>query len=401
MNKEKTITINCEICDTRKMLENTYEAYDKIILNAEWVIVNKRSKALFEKLNIICNAEEFISVDNDDISDIPIVSINGNYSIGSIIPAEDNIILIVEGGLTISTGAGEALKRYHKIAVDGNVMCPESMAAYLPNISVNGSTVIYPDDYTLLSGNFIIDKYFPLRAAQNGKYFVPNTVKLLDKEVNTALLAEKKTRFKAKKLLVPEEKLEELIPLFDETTEFIVVPRGFTIVDGSAKLDYEFVKEYGNKIFVYGNLDARGDIADIVPQISSLIITGKVTMTKKSGAHFRKINSQYKKSEIVKEVILRNKAMVRLKNKNISEDGISVVSCGVVAIAKDVTPENIMRFIDIKNVGIVTCSEEQVFAVETVGVNIGRITTEQFKDTVQLLGELAGVNAINTEKYVM
>ena len=45
MSKEKTMIINSEICDTRKMQENVYEEYDEIILNSTIVIANKRSGA--------------------------------------------------------------------------------------------------------------------------------------------------------------------------------------------------------------------------------------------------------------------------------------------------------------------------------------------------------------------
>jgi hypothetical protein len=399
MDTEKTMTIYCEICDTRRIQEKAYQGYDKIILNAEVVIVNGQSKAVLEKLNINCNAEEFIEVDNDNGSDIPLVSINGVYSIGSAVPAEEHIILMINGSLMINPGAEEALKHYKAILVNGSVLCPDSMSAHLSRMSINGSTAIYPDGYILLPNNFVIDKYFPLRAANNGKYFVPNAVKLLDKTVNTAQLAEKNIQFKTKKLLVPEEKIEEVAPLFEESTEFIVIPCGFTAVDGNAKLDGELIKKYGNKIFVYGNLDAKGDISDITSQIDSLKITGRVALTKKSAVEFNKINAEYKKADIVKEVILRNKAVVRLNNDSISlsAEGISLINCGVVTIESDVIPQSIIRLVDMKNIGTVVCSQEQVTAVEMIGINIGRITTDPVKETVSPVGS----NVVTTEKYIM
>lgn len=398
MSNGKTLAINCAICDTRKIQESAYEEYDKIMLNAAMIFVNERSRAILEKLNIRLNAGDVIELDDDSQSYTTVV-VNGSSSIGSSVPSGDDIIMLVNGELTISPGAEEAMRHYKKILVNGGVLCPESMTAHLSCLSINGITITYPDDYTILPENFIIDKYFPLRAANNGKYFVPDTAKLLDRTVDLAALAEKNVRFMAKKLLLPEEKAKELVPLFGEATEIIAAPSGFAIVDGDAKLDEELLRRCGNKIFVYGSLDARGDISAIVPQIDELIVTGKVTLTKKGAAEFSKIKAEYRKIDIVKGTLLRLKQEVRLDGDalKLAEDGISVMNCAAVTLENDLTPEDIMQLIDMKNIGTVICSKEQRVAVEMVGVNIGAITTEP-------LGEAeppADKNVVNAREYVM
>ena len=67
-------------------------------------------------------------------------------------------------------------------------------------------------------------------------------MRIIDEAVDVSKLAEKQVRFKAKKLLVLEDKIEECAPLFDESAEFIVVPNGFSLVDGNAELDEELIK---------------------------------------------------------------------------------------------------------------------------------------------------------------
>ena len=403
MDKKKSMVVNCDICDTRRMQENAYEKYDEIIINTDFVLVNERSKALLEKLSIVFNADEFIELNGDEDFNMPSVSVNGGYIIGNTVPAEDNIILLINGGLTITAEAEEALKHYYRISVNGGVLCPESLSSHLSRLSINGGITVYPDDYTLLKDNFVIDKYFPLRAAKDGRYFVRNSVKLIDKTVNVALLTEKNVRFKTKKLLVPEEKIEECVPLVDESTEFIVIPRGLTVADGNVKLNDELIKKYGSKIFVYGNLDASGDISDIIPKIETLVVTGKITLTKKNAEKFKEVNAEYNKIEIVKEIVLGNKAMVKINSGSLklSNDGISVVNCGAVTIAKDVKPEDIMRLVDMKNIGVVMCSEEQCAAVDAVGENVGHVTTEFVNDAKLLLGKIIGSKIVNTDKYVM
>ena len=403
MDLKKRLIINCDVCDTRKMQENAYEKYDAIIINSDIVLVNGRSKALMGQMDIICNADEFIELEDDDSFDVSVVSVNGRYSIGSAPPAEENVILGVNGSLKISPGAEETLKHYYRISVNGSVLCPESAAPYLSRMSVNGSVAVYPDDYTVLNDNFVIDKYFPLRAAKDGKYFVRGTVKLTDKTVNTALLAEKNVRFKAKKLLVPEEKIEECAALFDERAEFVVVPRGFETADGNMTLNNDLIKKYGKKIFVSGDLDARGDISEAAEQIDKIIVTGKVTVTRRSKEIFDKTDAEYKDIKIVKETVLRDKPIAKIDKNSLrlSEDGISAENCGIVKIAKDISPEEIMELIDMKNVGVVMCSEEQVSAAEAVGENIGKVTTEIMDDVMSVLKGVIGGKVINSDKYVM
>lgn len=414
MKKAKTLNIGCAICDTRKIQEETYAEYDKITLGAGVIIVNERSKAVLERLDIDYGAAEIIELDDADGSDIPLVTINGDYSIGSAVPPEDNIILMVNGELTISPGAGEAMSRYKRILVNGGVLCPDSMTAHLSRVAVNGRTTAYPDDCTLLPDNFVIDKYFPLRAADNGKYFVPDTVKLLDTTVDVARLAAKGVSFKAKKLLLPEEKIEEIIPLFGETTEFIVAPRGYAVVDGESdenpikrhegvKLDEEFLRKYGNKVFVYGNLNAKDDISEIAPKIDALTVTGRVTLTKKSAADFEKINAEYGKAVIVKGTVYQNMTDINLSKHALkySEDGISIQNCGTVTIDKDVTPEDILSLVDMKNIEVVVvCSEEQAMAVGKIGTRIEVITTEPIDRAAQF-DDMDDGKSVNVGKYVM
>lgn len=398
---EKKLIINCDVCDTRKLNENAYKNYESIMINSDIVIVNAESKAAIEGLNTVFNADEFI--ETEDSEEFDVVSVNGSYTIGESEPEGSRIILAVNGSLTIKPKAGNALKHYHRISVNGAVMCPESLSAQISRISLNGGSVIYPDDCTLLNGDFTIDKYFPLRAAANGKYFVNGTVRIIDEAVDVSKLAEKQVRFKAKKLLVLEDKIEECAPLFDESAEFIVVPNGFSLVDGNAALDEELIKSRGDKIFVFGNLDARETVMPYAEAIKKLIVTGTVTLTKKSAAEFKRINAEYKNTKLVKSVIWKDKAAARLTNRalGLSDDGISVENCGILTIAGDVTPEDILKLVDMRNIGVVSCSAEQADAVNTAGENIGRITQEVLKDTVSVFGDVLKSKVINADKYIM
>ena len=46
MFEKKTFVLNCEVCDTRKMTAESLQQYGQIILNAELVLVNEKSRAI-------------------------------------------------------------------------------------------------------------------------------------------------------------------------------------------------------------------------------------------------------------------------------------------------------------------------------------------------------------------
>ena len=54
---KKNLIINCEICDARNMREEDYLDYERILLNAEIVLVNETSKGILNRLPIQVNTE--------------------------------------------------------------------------------------------------------------------------------------------------------------------------------------------------------------------------------------------------------------------------------------------------------------------------------------------------------
>ena len=62
MLDKKRLVVNCEICDTRKLKEKVYSDYEQIVVNADTIIVNEESKAVFNRLPIIMNNKEVIAL---------------------------------------------------------------------------------------------------------------------------------------------------------------------------------------------------------------------------------------------------------------------------------------------------------------------------------------------------
>ncbi|MCH5184888.1 MAG: hypothetical protein J1F64_02055 [Oscillospiraceae bacterium] len=400
MEKKKLI-INCAKCDAREIKEEAYVQYERIVINTELLLVNDISRIILSRLNAKINAAKIFST----LDDVSVIQINNSHKITAGALPEEGVVLMVNGDTEIEKGANEAVRRYSYITVNGNLECPESAVSALSNIDVNGSVITYPDDYTKLRSNFVIDKYFPMRAEQNGKYYVGSTVKLLDKSVDTAKLIEKNVKFKTGRFVVPEEKLEECISMFDENTEFMVAPAGCAVVDGSAKLNTDLINEYGTKLFIYGNLDARGDISDSVSKLERLAVTGKITATRKNADAIRAI-AENKKLEIVKDVVFANtgEILVTTELLHSSEEGITVQNSNTVTIEEGVSTEDIEKLLEVKNAGSVVCSESQTASVRKVCKNVGSIMLpEKFAERKKRKNPMQDDNTvyIDTEEYVM
>ena len=191
---KKNLVINTEICDARNIKEENYAGYEQIILNAEILVVDNKSKEVLHKLPVTTNVEITLDLEKD----ASLSMINGEYEItGNTVP-EEHSVLFVNGTLRIGKDAQEVLKQYQCIQVNGSVRCPRSLASCLGNIQVNGNTMVIPDDCTELKDDFEMDTYFPLRAKEHGNYFAARRVRVLDEKINLETLKDKHIHFVTK-----------------------------------------------------------------------------------------------------------------------------------------------------------------------------------------------------------
>ena len=146
MSEPKTMVINCALCDATQTREETLQAYDQVVINAATVLVSEESAQLLHRYNVSLNAAAVYTVPAGCQPKIQ----NGRYTISGDRTPERPTALMVNGALTIQPGSQEALRGYAAILVNGSVSCPESLSGQLPQLQVNGSTVIYPDNAILL-----------------------------------------------------------------------------------------------------------------------------------------------------------------------------------------------------------------------------------------------------------
>lgn len=407
MFNQKNYLLNCDVCDTRKMKEEDYSGYEKMMINTDLVIVSPSSKSILNRLPLTLNHD--CTMEFEDDAEIKVQAINGSYEITGTTAVHEHTLLSVNGDLTIYPGTEESLQKYERIHVNGSVTCPKSLEGCLTKLSANGSVSVYPDDCVILDDTFIMDKYFPLRAREGRKYYVKDMVIVQDKSADMEKLVQKNVQFITHQLIVPEEMAEACVELFDEKAEFTVTPAGMTLHYGDAVLNEQLVEKDGDCIYVYGNLTIpdNANLRALSDSITKLTVKGNVTLKKNQAEDFKKLNAEYSELTFKWEGrIIENKVSVKIDKTLLesSPDKVLVRSTAAAKIAPDITPELILDRLVIENCAKVSCSEEQESAVAAVSQNIAAIVKESSKELSEMSGgfdDLLSTKVINADSYIM
>lgn len=412
MSEKKNLMINCEILDTRGMREEDYAQYEHITVNAEIVAVTPSSKQILARLPVEMNCEQTMELPEG--REARFKTINGSHRIGPGSPMPDgDVILIVNGSLTVEPGAEELLRSYQAIIINGTVQMPQSMADALHNLKINGSAETYPDGYTVLKRRFVLDRFFPLQAREGGRYYAAKRI-IVRSDVDADALVQKHVRFAAKSLVVPERLAQTLVPLFSEETEIMVVPEGFFLAEKSVALSSGFVRKNGKKLFVLGDLEiaAREDGAQLLAMLDALIVRGTVRIGEEARQAFEALDADYDELEIVRtgSRLLEGMVNVHLDAAllDASEGGVCVRNSAQVTLAPDITPAQILDKLTIRACAAVVCTEEQRSAVTAVAREVAQIGSAEGGMIGDMLGKvfgdlrgLADTKFINADSYCM
>ena len=406
----KKMIVNCATCDMRSVSEETLQSYEQIVVNSALVLVTPRTKELLNRYNVRLSAADVLEVPEGD--NVRVNNQNGAYELtGDKMPQAGEIaLLMVNGALTIGEDALEAARAYQKIKVNGAVMMPRSMAGKLSNLSVNGSTETYPDGAIRLRRNAVVDKTFPLRVRENALYWAARRLVFTDPALDVDKLKEKGVRFSAKTALLSESLAEAVTPLLDEETDILVVPDGTGFVNGYAKVNKRFLKKFGPRLYVNGDLIVESDAADVLPKIEYLYVNGTAKVPADLVDAFEEIDAHYEELKVVKNwgKIIEDQIRVKVDRALLDRypTGILVTDCVMVKIAEDLTPEMIMDRLSLADCVQVRCSEEQEAAVGAVAEGVvsinGTDDTMGVGDVVTgSLGLNPDLTVINAAEYVM
>ena len=406
----KKMIVNCASCDMRSVSEETLQSYEQIVVNSALVLVTARTKDLLNRYNVRLDAADVLEVPEGD--NVRVSSQNGAYELtGDRMPSAGEIaLLMVNGSLTVGEDALEAARAYQQIRVNGSVVMPRSMVGKLTNLSVNGSTETYPDGAIRLRRNAVIDRTFPLRIRENALYWAARRLVFTDPALDVEKLRDKGVRFSTKTALLAESLAEAVTPLLDEEADILVVPDGTGFVNGYAKVNKRFLKKFGTKLYVNGDLIVEADAADVLPQIEYLYVNGTAKVPADLVDAFEEIDARYDELKVVKAwgKIIEDQIRVKVDKALLEKypTGILVTDCVMVKLAADLTPEMILDRLSLADCVQVHCSEEQEAAVGAVAEDVVSINGA---DDAMGVGDMVtgslglhpDLKVINAAEYVM
>lgn len=376
MSDQKKIVINCDICDARKVKKENWDTYEQIKINTDLLLMDESSKSVLNQLPVSINADQALELDNSE--KINPITQNGSYELNGNDIFPPNTILCVNGRITISPDVKDPFKNTLKTLINGVISCPESVSKSLQNVHLNGPMLCYPDGCTLLSPSFTIDRFFPVRALKDAKYYAEHRILMTDISIDIGRLIEKNVHFITRNLIIAEELLESAIPLFDERAEIKVIPAGYSFADGDATLNETFLIKHGKKIYVSGNFILQEDSLPFLSGVEELYVDQNVRLYENQLEAFRKIKAVYRDIIFIKKrktAFFANKdtATIDTAILEASPDGIFCENCRNIFIKKDVAAGQILEKINFSNCERIFCSPQQRSAVEAVSVNGGPV----------------------------
>lgn len=405
MFEKKNYIVNCDVCDMRKITQESLSGYEQIVINADLLLVDENSRAILNRLPLICNADETLDVEGE----VSVICANGSYEISGDTRIEDQTVICVNGDLSVRSGTQKVLEKILKICVNGSAKYPESMAPFLNRLAVNGSVQCIPDGCIELKPVFTIDRFFPLRARQNGSYYVDEKVVLMDPEADVESLVAKNVRFVTKRFLVRQELIPRSIALFEESVEMDVIPTGFAFVDGDTELTDALLQKHGTCLYIDGDLNLKDGSENCLERLEKLCVKGNVRLLKRQEEAFSRVDATYEALVFVKGRYIANqpKIVVDQALLEASPDGMEIRNCAVLKVKKDAAAELILERLWVGNCAHVFCSPEQKSSIQLVCGNVAKISEgeqEEEEDEGGMLGKLKkmmGSRVVNADTYIL
>ena len=401
----KKMILNCGACDARNVSEATLAAYESIVINAGDIIVTPESRELLNRYAVTMNCGDVLELEKD----VKIRSVNGSAQIKSTDVAPGKTYLEVNGSLEIAPNTEKVLEQYVGIKVNGSVLYPQSMGGCMGLLSVNGSTVCYPDDAVILKRNAVIDKMFTLRA-KDRLYWAAKRMIMVDPDLDAGKLAAKGARFSTKEVILAESKTEAMADLIDEKAEIVIVPDGTRVVLDDVELSDGILKQYGRKLYVIGDLRVPQESGDTLAAMEYLNVRGNAAVA----AEWKSLLME--KAEISGDVkplrgrYIDDKMSVRVSKWMLEQekDGLSISDCMKVKIDEDIPSELIMSRLSIRDCMNVVCKPEQEAALGAVCEDVLKIGSGDEMDIGGFMGgifnggkELPDTKVINAGEYVL
>lgn len=397
----KNLLINCNSCDLRKAREENYAQYEHITIHAATVMSNAHGAEFLSRMPVTLNCSNVLEMEED----VVLRCINGRAEIkSSDAPAQQMYYLTVNGTLTIGPDTQRQLERCVGICVNGSVLYPQSMTAFLGRMQVNGTVECYPDGAIVLKRTAVIDKLFALRAKPS-LYWAARRLVMVDPQLDAQALRDKGVSFCSREVIAAQSKIEALLDLIDESAEITVVPDGTQVVREDVTLDPSTLRRYGSRLYVLGNVTVPAG-GDCLEDMEYLYVTGDARVSPERLDALTRVMNHLSGEWIVaapKGLTLSDKPSVTVTKWMLEQqpDGIEVADCAMVTLSDDIPKELMLQRLSICDCAVVTCGKEAEDAVSMICRNVAKISAGDHEGAPQQALFPPDTKHINACDYVL
>lgn len=376
----KKLKIQAVLCDLRKVQETTLAAYESIQLNAALALVNDRARALLARYPVTLDCASTLSLKED----VTLNVVNGSATLTGANAPDGKKFLLVNGRLTVSPDAGDALRQYIGIEVNGTLQCPRSLLGRMGSLHVNGQTLAYPDGAVLLKSTAVLDALF-LARARDALYWAAKRIIAVDPKLDGAALAARGARFSAPEAILSERLVPSLAPLFDEETDLVVVPDGAAVVRDDLELTDAALRRYGPKLYVLGDLTLTAASRAALDELEYLHVAGDVILPAALVEDFTALDAEYGALVVTKGRCLTGMTHLTLTRAMLQseEDGLRLKGCSHVTLDEDIEPALILDRLTLTGCAHINCTPAQRSALAFVAQgcsHIGEADTDDADD---------------------
>ena len=313
--------------------------------------------------------------------------------------------LVVNGTMTITPDAGDALRQYMGLCINGLVLCPDSLATVLASkAAVNGKIETYPDGAVVLKSNAVIDRAFALRAEPGRLYWAAQRLIAVDDAVDGEELAAKGVRFAAREAYLTESLAGSLAPLFDPDTRLVILPDGTTVEQDDLTLNGAALRRFGDSLLVLGDLRLTEDCAEALSNLEYLQVEGDVYLPESLADALDAVTETILDGDVhyLAGKPLFDKLHITVDKSLLDafSDGLTLVDCTNVTLDGSLTPADVIDHLAFYDCKSITCPAALVSAVNAVADGMGSVSTpDAAADAAP--EEDAGTQHIDAMSYIL
>ena len=358
----KKLKVNAAICDLRKMQEETLTAYESITIDSALVVTNPRARALLSRYPVTLNCAQSLDLEEDVALNI----INGATQLSGRNTPNGKQYLVINGTMTVTPDAGDALRQYMGFTINGSVFCPGSLGTVLASrATINGKMYTYPEEAVVLKSNTVLDHSFLYRA-QNRLYWAARRFIAVDPQLDGEALAETGARFSSREAILTESLARELAPLFDESTELTILPDDTAVIRDDLELTAAALSRYGSSLYVEGDLIVDEECGDLLSDIEFLRVSGDIYLPADLEEEFYSISDAEYSDLVLLEghrISCKSRVTVDRALLEFYPEGICLFGCALVELDPELEAADILDRLTFTNCARVRCTAAQRSAV--------------------------------------